>query len=157
MGAFLMGIVHNKGDFHMRLRIFFIVNAICALIAGIILVVVPTFMVNGFGLTPAASKMAIGGQLYGSELILMALVAWVARNIADRKTQINIVEAFAVANLISLVLSILALVSHTFDAVGWIAIAAYAILTAVYGGYLLYELSERRESQPAQQQLHQPS
>jgi Ca2+/Na+ antiporter len=151
-----MEIVHRKGDFRMRLRYFLIVNAVCALIAGIILVVVPTFMVNGFGLTPAANKMAIGGQLYGSELILMALVAWFARNITDRRTQTNIIESFAIANLISLVLSIIALVSHTFDAVGWIAVVAYAILTVVYGGYLLYELSERREVQ-APQQLHQPS
>jgi Ca2+/Na+ antiporter len=140
----------------MKLKIFMVINAICALIAGIILVVVPTLMVNGFGLTPAANKMAIGGQLYGSELILVGLIAWFARNITDRRNQRNILISFAIANLISLVLSIIALVSHTFDAIGWIAVVAYAILFVVYGGYLVFQPREAPESQPSQQ-LQQPS
>jgi hypothetical protein len=43
-----------------------------------------------------------------------------------------------IACLVSLVISVLALVSHTFDAIDWIAPVADSLLTAVYGGYLLF-------------------
>jgi Ca2+/Na+ antiporter len=140
----------------MKLKTFMIANAIPALIAGIILVFVPSLMIRGFGL-PLDSRMEIDGQLYGSELILMGLVAWFARNITDPRSARGVVGAFTLANLVSLILSIIALVDHTFNAVGWIAVVAYAILFVVYGAYWVSRPEELRETQQVQQTQQQSS
>jgi len=134
-------------------------NAILALIAGIILVIVPSLMINAFGITLNDSTRLLG-EFYGSGLILMGLVAWSARNMTDRKSQRGIFAAFTIANLVSLVLSIIDLVNHTFNALGWIAVVAYAILFVAYGGYLLIRASQAGQMQPqqqVQQTQHQPS
>lgn len=147
-----MGLINNKGDIHMKLKTFMIINAIPAVIVGILLVVVPSLLIRALGL-PLDKGMDLDGQLYGSELILMGLVCWFARNITDYKTQRGIISAFVIANFISLVLSVMGLVNHTFNTVGWVAVIAYAILFVVYGIYWLAQPREMREAQ----QVHQPS
>ncbi len=140
----------------MRIKNFMLANAVLAAIAGIIIVLIPSVVVRAFGL-PADSRMDIDGQLYGSELILMGLVAWFARDITDLRTQRGIISAFTIANLISLVLSIIALVNHSFNAVGWVAVIAYAILFVVYGAYWLARPSEMRAPEQPQETQHIPS
>ncbi len=138
----------------MRLKTFMIINAILAAIVGLLLIFIPSAIVRFFGLTPDAG-MDLDGQLYGSELILMGLVAWFARDISDFRYERRIYAAFTIANLISLIISIVGVASRTFDAIGWIAIAAYLILTVGYG---IGWLSRPRElAQPQQQeQANQP-
>ncbi|NJD60282.1 MAG: hypothetical protein FIA98_12885, partial [Anaerolineae bacterium] len=77
----------------MKLRTFLIINAVVAVIVGIILVLIPRTVVRWFGL-PAETGMDIDNQFYGSELILMGLVCWFARNIMEAKYQRGITAAF---------------------------------------------------------------
>jgi Ca2+/Na+ antiporter len=157
-----MGVSIKKGDSTMKLSIFMITNAILAFAAGIILVFVPSLMINGFGITLDNSTRLVG-QFYGSELILMGLVAWFARDIKDPKAARGVVGAFTIANLVSLVLAIIDMLNHTYNAIGWIAIAAYAVLSVVYGVYWVTRPVELRDVQPTQQMQqsqqtqHQPS
>lgn len=140
----------------MRLKTFMIINGIIAIIVGILLVLIPSVIIQFFGL-PADRGMDLDGQLYGSELILMGLVAWLASDITEYKYERRIYAAFTVANLISLVISIVGVASHNFSSVGWIAILAYLILTV---GYFVGWVSRPRpavETQQRQQQLNQPS
>ncbi len=139
----------------MRLKTFMIINTVVAVIVGILLVAVPSLLIRALGL-PLDKGMDLDGQLYGSELILMGLVAWFARNITDHKTQRGIISAFVIANLISLVISVIGVVSRTFNTVGWIAVAAYAILFVVYGIYWLAQPREMAAPQqtPQMQQQH---
>lgn len=150
-----MGLSITKEIFIMKLKTFMIINAIAAAIVGILLVVVPSLLIKALGL-PLDTGMDLDGQLWGSELILMALICWYARNISDYRTQRGIVSAFTIANLISLVISIIGVVNHTFNAVGWIAVIAYAVLFVVYGIYWLAQPGAMRETQQTQQ-MHQPS
>ena len=153
MGVVLMGLIILEGDFHMRLKTFMIINAIIAVIVGILLILIPSTIVRFFGMTPDQG-MDLDGQLYGSELILMGLVAWFARDISELKYERRIYAAFSIANLISLIISIVGVATGNFDAIGWIAIAAYLILTVVYG---LGWLSRPQEAAQPQQQMHMPS
>jgi len=127
-------------------------NAIIAVIVGILLIIIPSTIVRFFGMTPDQG-MDLDGQLYGSELILMGLVAWFARDITELKYQRRIFSAFTIANLISLIISVIGVTTRTFDSIGWIAVAAYLILTAVYGAGWLSQPREMVQ----QQQTHQPS
>ncbi len=138
----------------MRLKGFMIVNAIIAVIVGLLLIFIPSAIVQFFGL-PADRGMDLDGQLYGSELILMGLIAWFARDITELRYERRIYAAFAIANLISLVISGVGLVTHNFTSIGWIAILAYLTLTV---GYAIGWLSRPRQAvQPQQQEMHQPS
>ena len=139
----------------MKLKTFMIINALVALVVGILLVVVPSLLIKALGL-PLDQGMDLDGQLYGSELILMGLVCWFARNITEPRTQRGIVSAFVIANLISLVISVVGVVNHTFNSVGWVAVIAYAVLFVVYGIYWLAQPGAMRETQQTQQ-MHQPS
>lgn len=58
-----------------------------------------------------------------------------------------------ITDLISLILAIIGETTHTFNAVGWIAVAAYLILTVVYGYYWLIQPREMTETQ----RMEQPS
>lgn len=137
----------------MRLKTFMIINAVIAVIVGLLLIFIPSVIVRFLGLTPDQG-MDLDGQLYGSELILMGLVAWIARDISDVKYERRIFGAFFIANLISLIISVIGVVTRTFDAVGWVAVVAYLILTAVYGGGYL-SMPQREMAQ--QKQMNQPS
>ena len=136
----------------MRLKTFMIINAIIAVIVGILLIFFPSGIVRLFGMTPDQG-MDLDGQLYGSELILMGLVAWVARDITELKYERRIYGAFTLANLISLIISVIGVATRTFDAIGWVAILAYLVLTVVYGaGWLTRPqeaaLTEHQANQP---------
>ncbi len=146
-----MGNVIREGDFHMRLKNFMIINAIVAVIVGLLLIFIPSTVVRFLGLTPDAG-MDLDGQLYGSELILMGLVAWFARDITELKYERRIYTAFTIANLISLIISVIGVATRTFDAVGWIAIAAYLALTVGYG---IGWLGRPREVTQPQEMTHQ--
>lgn len=156
MGNILMGIIFNKGDIYMKLKTFMIINAFVAVIVGILLVVVPSLLIRALGLT-VNSGMDLDGQLWGSELILMALICWFARNVTDTRTQRGIVSAFVIANLVSLVISIIGVVNHTFSNVGWVAVAAYGILFVVYGIYWLAQPRQMAKEASQTQTMQQPS
>ncbi len=129
-----------------------IINAIIALIVGLLMIFIPSAIVQLFGL-PADRGMDLDGQLYGSELILMGLVAWFARDISELKYERRIYAAFTIANLISLLISIVGVATRSFTSIGWVAIIAYLVLTVVYGaGWLV---RPRQAAQP-QQQANQP-
>ncbi len=134
----------------MKLRTFLAINAVVAVIVGLLLIFIPHDVVRWFGL--ALDKgIDVDGQLYGSTLILMGLVCWVARDITESRIQRNIVGVFTIANLISLILVVIGEVTRTFDAIGWFAIAAYLILTVVYG-YYWYALGRQApEMRPMEQ------
>lgn len=134
----------------MKLRDFLIVSGILAIIAGILLVLIPRTVSGWFGLPPD-SGMDIDNQFYGSELILMGLVCWVARNITEAKYQRGLTSAFVIANLISLILAIMAQVNHVFNTLGWVAIGVYFILTVVYGYYRLTIPRQVEEMRPIEQ------
>ena len=62
-----------------------------------------------------------------------------------------------IANLISLVLAIIAHASRTFNTLGWIAIIAYFVLTVVYGYYyftLPTEAAEMRKMEQHSETAH---
>jgi len=122
-GGVRRGVYLHKGDFFMKLKSFMITNALAAAIVCILLVVMPSLLIKALGL-PLENGMDLDGQLWGSELILMALICWFTRNISDYRAQRGIVSAFTIANLISLVISIIGVVNHTFNAAGWAAVIA---------------------------------
>jgi len=139
----------------MRLRNFLIINAVIAVIVGILLVVIPRTVSGWFGL-PANAGINIDNTFYGSELILMGLVCWFARSLTEAKYQRGLISAFTIANLISLILAVIAQVNHTFNTLGWIAVAAYAILTVVYGYYWFTIPSQVAEMRPMEQHSETP-
>ncbi len=139
----------------MRLKTFMIINAIIAVIVGLLMIFIPSMIVQLFGL-PADRGMDLDGQLYGSELILMGLVAWFARDITELKYERRIYAAFTIANLISLIISVVGVATRNFTSIGWIAILAYLILTVVY--FIGWVSRPRAVIQPQQQQqVNQPS
>jgi hypothetical protein len=154
MGNFPMENIFQEGDLHMRLKNFLMVNAVIAVVVGILMIFIPSIIVQFFGL-PADNGVDLDGQLYGSELILMGLVAWVAREITELKHQRSIFAAFTIANLVSLIIAAIGIGTRSFSPVGWLAVAAYLVLTVVYAaGWLPGSLET---PQPPERQIDQPS
>ncbi len=134
----------------MRFRIVLIIDAILSVIIGALLVIIPSVLIRYFGLS-ADSHMDVDGALFGSMLILIGLVAWFARDVTDAHAQMAIVEGYTLGSLIALVVSIIAALNHTFNALGWIVVALFAISTVVYGYYWYSLPRERQEMRPMEQ------
>jgi hypothetical protein len=114
----------------MRLKHLLLIHAAVSGASGASAVLAPAAVLSLYGVSgdPAAELMA---QYAGLGSIAVALVAWCARNVADRRAQRAITLAFFVTCVIGTVISALGVVSGVMKA-GWPVIALYLLLALGY-------------------------
>ena len=66
----------------MTLRTFFAINAVLAIGHGLGFILMPSFLLGLYQLAPAPGTMLMG-QLFGAELLVVALIAWYGRALTD--------------------------------------------------------------------------
>ena len=115
----------------MKFNNLLVLNAVLGLIFGIGFVLMPGTVVNLYGVTPNPAVNLVG-QFFGTELIAIGLLSWLARNVMDKEAQGAITLAFLVANVVGLVISIMGTLSGVLNAVGWSAVVIYLVLSLGY-------------------------
>jgi len=115
----------------MKLSNLLVFNAILALPFGVGFVLVPGTVWSLYGLAPGPA-VNLAGQYFGVELIAVGLLCWFARNVSDSIAQRALILAFLIADVIGLVISLIATLSGMFNAVGWSAVAIYLVLSLGY-------------------------
>lgn len=108
-----------------------LVNAIVALIYGIGLVLVPSTVLNIYGVEPGPA-VNLASQLFGVELLHVGLICWLARSVSDSAAQRAIVIASLIGQVIAVVITVMGTLSGVFSAVGWSAVAIYLLLALGY-------------------------
>ena len=116
----------------MKLKHLLIINTVVCLVYGIILVLSPATMLSLHGVAQDPGTRLMG-QYFGSALIGIGLLTWLARNVADSEAQGAIILALLIANVIGIVISVLGTVSGPMNAVGWSAVAIYVLLALGFG------------------------
>jgi hypothetical protein len=116
----------------MTLRNLFIFNVVIALVYGISLVVVPATVLSLHGMTQGPSER-LAGQFFGVALISLGLLTGFARNAEDSEARRAIVLAQFISSAIGVIVTVLGTLSGAMNALGWLGVVLYLLLTLGYG------------------------
>jgi len=126
----------KKGVFHMVLKYWMIAKAIVVVIFGIGFVLLPNVLAGMYGMTfdPVATLMA---RLFGGGFLFEAIVLWMARN-TDRDDAAckGIMLGVVVSNLTGFVVSLLATLAGTWNAVGWLPVGLFLVFGLAFAYFL---------------------
>ncbi len=123
----------------MPLRNLLIVNAFLATFHGLGFLLLPTTLLGLYQIEPGTGAQLMG-QLFGAELIVVAVITWQGRNFTDAPALRAIVLANLLADVAGTVVSTKAVVSGGMGPAGWLAVAIYGFLAI---GYLAIQLKPR--------------
>jgi hypothetical protein len=119
----------------MNFKGMMLLSAVVAGVFGLGLVVVPGTVLATYGVTAGAAILYMG-QVYGAALIGIAVLSWFAKDAAASEARTAIVRGLFVFNGVALVVSIVAQLDHVMNAVGWSAVAIYALFTLGWAYFL---------------------
>jgi hypothetical protein len=111
----------------MKLNAMMMVNAVVAAVFGVAFVIVPGQLASLYGVT-ADAPLRYVGQLFGSALLALAIVTWLARNATDSDARRAIVHALAIGNTVGFVVALLGQFGGVVNALGWSTVAIYLLL-----------------------------
>jgi hypothetical protein len=120
----------------MRLNALMLVNAVVATVFGIAFVIVPGQVVSLYGVTGDAPLRYVG-QLFGSALLALAVVTWLARNATDSDAGRAIVLGLAIGNTVGFVVALLGQLGRVVNALGWSTVVIYLLLALGFGYFAL--------------------
>lgn len=115
----------------MKLNVFFIINAIVALIFGLALALVPAQTLNIYGLTMDEAGLLVA-RLFGAALLGYAALTWLARTQEEDEARHAIVPALFVTNGIGFIIALIGQLGGLVNMVGWVNVVIYAFFTLVY-------------------------
>lgn len=120
----------------MRLKTFFIINAVVMLCQGAYAMLLPAIVLSQYGVSngPVESYMA---QYAGLGTFIMGMLAFFCINIKDITAQRAVVRTLFSANVIGVFLSVAGLISGVIGAIGWVVVIFYLFFALGYA-YLLF-------------------
>ncbi len=110
----------------MRLRTFFMIAAVVALIYAVGLLLAPEFMnsIYGFG---TSSSEALLARFFGVGLLVVGLILWMGRNLNSVSTR-PIVSANLIGDLVGFIIAAGGTLSGVMNGFGWTAVLVYLLL-----------------------------
>jgi len=121
----------------MKLGLWMAAKAVVEVVFGIGFVLVPTFLASLFGMDPGPAGILMA-RLFGTAFIFGSIVLWHFRDVptADLPGR-SIVIGVALTNAIGFVVTLLACIAGTWNALGWLPVALYLVFGLVFGYSLL--------------------
>jgi hypothetical protein len=110
----------------MRLRTFFMIAAVVALIYAAALLLVPAFMNSMYGIGTSSSEKLLA-RFFGVDLLVVGLVLWMGRDLNNVSTR-SIVTANLIGNTIGIVVALVGTLTGVMNAAGWSAVLIYLLL-----------------------------
>lgn len=111
----------------MKVRIFFLVSTVVALLFALGLLLIPTVMLALFGFGTSADERLLA-QFIGVQLAALGLITWSAKD-GTPKTAKTILLALLIGNVIGLVIALGGMFTAVMNALGWVIVAIYLVLT----------------------------
>jgi len=120
----------------MGLKTLMIIKAVVCLIFGILLLFVPgpLLRILGSSYGPGA---AITAREYGSALIGILILTWMARNAEDSIARRAIIAALFVYDAVALIAMLILQLSGAMNVLGWGVVFIYLFFTVTFGYYIL--------------------
>ena len=116
----------------MKLKVLFIITAVCAIVFGVAFVIIPTQLYSLYAVE-STKGLNYMGQLFGAALIGIGLIAWLARNAADSDARKAIVLSFFIADGIGFIVTLIGQLNDILGPLGWLTVAIYLILFIGFG------------------------
>jgi hypothetical protein len=115
----------------VKLNTLLFINAIVALAYGLSLVVVPTLVLDLYGITSGSSEQLLA-RFYGVALLAFGLITWLAKDTTDPVTQRAFITTHLISEPLGTIVSILGILNGTVNRLGWSAVAIYVLLGLGY-------------------------
>ena len=116
----------------MKLKILFIITAICAVVFGVAFLIIPTELYSLYAVD-STEGLNYMGQLFGAALIGLGLIAWFARNATDSDARKAIVLSFFIADGIGFIVALIGQLNSIVGPLGWLTVVIYLLLTIGFG------------------------
>jgi hypothetical protein len=120
----------------MNYRIMFLVNAFISVLLGLAFLVVPSRILDQFGVDEYAATKLIT-QFFGTAMLGLGLLLWFARDVTEVNLQKGMGIALLVGAAAGLIITVLGTASGVLRANWWIAMVVYATLGLAYA-YLVF-------------------
>jgi ABC-type spermidine/putrescine transport system permease subunit II len=125
----------------MTLRNLFLINVVVALIFALVLLLGPAYVLTAFGLRTGPSENLVA-QLFGATLLVPALLAWFAKDLADPEARRGIVLSLFVSDIAAFVITLLGILAKTMKSSGWTVAIVYLAFALGYGYLQFMKQSE---------------
>lgn len=128
----------------MNYRIMFIINAIVAVLFGLGFLVVPSMVIEQFGVDDYASTRLVA-QFFGTAMVALGLLLWFTKDVIEAGTQRGMAIALLIGAVAGLIVTFVGMTSRVMRSNGWLVMVIYLLFGLGYA-YLLFL---KRESPPA--------
>jgi hypothetical protein len=123
----------------MKLSNLFIFNAVVALPFGLGFLLAPGLMASLYQVETSPSANLVG-QFFGVSLIAIGLVTWLARYVTDADAEKAIVLGLMISDVLGLIVALMGMVNGVLNALGWLSVAIYLVLSAGYAYFYFGKL-----------------
>jgi hypothetical protein len=118
----------------MRLKHFFIINAILALAYAFGELFIPETLASLYLVTDTpTAEVILTARYFGWGLLAVGLITAFVANAPPSEAKQAIVKALFIADIVGLIVSLMGIFSGTFTAFGWSAVVIYVFLAAGFG------------------------
>jgi hypothetical protein len=118
----------------MTVKLYFAIFAVLSLLFGIGFVLAPGQVLSNYGIENSPT-VALMSRLFGGTLLAIAVILWSARDFAEAAVR-PVLMGLCVADVVNLVVAIMAVSAGTTNALGWSTVLIY-LCGAVGAGYFL--------------------
>jgi Ca2+/Na+ antiporter len=125
----------------MKLSTLILIMALLSLLWGAGFILLPEAMWSMYGLTLNSNGIYVSREL-GAVFFMLGVILWLARNIADSKTQRAIALGLFIGNVVGCIVTLVGQFSTGVNAMGWIGAVLYLLLALGFGYYALKVPSE---------------
>ncbi len=125
----------------MNLRNLYLINMIVALLFALGLLLGASTVLSFYGMKIGPSE-ELEAQLFGSALLIPALLSWFAKDFADAEAKRGTVTSFFVSAVVSLIVSLLGTLSGAMKSAGWSAVIIFLFFAVGYGYFLFIKPNE---------------
>ena len=122
----------------MKLKTLMIINAIVAIVFGVIFVIFPAQVYSLYDIT-ANEQLIYMGRLFGGTLIGFALLTWMARNATDSDARRAIVLALFISECIGFIVTLIGQINNVVNVLGWSSVAIYLLLALGFGYFQFFK------------------
>jgi len=122
----------------MSYRILFVINSIIAFLLGLGFLFVPSRVLDQLGTEARVPELQLA-RFFGSAMITIGLLLWLAKDVTDANVQKRLGVAMVVGSVLVLIVTVIGVspMSGVIRANGWVAMLVYALLALGYG-YLVF-------------------
>jgi len=125
----------RRGYIVMTIKTYFAIFAVLSLLFGIGFVLAPGQVLSNYGIENSPT-VALMSRLFGGTLLAIAVILWSARDFHDEAAVRAVLIGLGVADVVNLIVAIMAISAGTTNALGWSTVLIY-LLGAVGSVYFL--------------------